>query len=67
MILSPGDETWDEFGFFARHGVEEICTVDPRAREIRWFALRGTYEETAGSDLLGVAAKDLVSRIDWPS
>jgi Uma2 family endonuclease len=67
-VVSPGDETWEKFDFFARHGVEEICIVDPRQQQIRWFALRGAgYEETAGSDLLGVSAKDLVSRIDWPS
>ena len=66
-VLSPGDETWEKFGFFARHGVEEICVVDPRARLIRWFVLSGTqYEETGASPLLGVTAADLAGRVDWP-
>lgn len=67
-VVSPDDETWEKFGFYARHAVEEICVADPMARQVRWFAQRGdAYEETAGSDLLGVDAKDLISRIDWPS
>ncbi len=66
-ILSPHDETWEKFEHYARHGVDELCIVDPPARRIRWFALRGdTYEETGRSDLLGVAEKELEDRIDWP-
>ena len=66
-VLSPGDETWLKFDFYARHGVDEICIADPRAREIRWFRLAGDgYEEIDDSDLLGVSAADLVAAIDWP-
>jgi Uma2 family endonuclease len=66
-VLSPGDETWEKFGFFARHGVEEICIVEPRKKQIRWFALAGgAYKETGASALLGVTGEDLVAAIDWP-
>ena len=66
-ILSPDDETWEKFNFYARHGVEEICVADPSARQVRWFVLAGTaYEETGTSALLGVTASDLVASIDWP-
>jgi Uma2 family endonuclease len=66
-VLSPGDETWEKFGFYARHGVEEICVADPRAGSIRWFRLAGhAYEEVDRSDLLGVSVGDLVAAIDWP-
>ncbi len=66
-ILSPDDETWLKFDFYARHGVDEICVVDPRRREVRWFVLAGTaYEETGASPLLGVTAAELVAAIDWP-
>jgi Uma2 family endonuclease len=66
-IVSPGDETWEKFDFYARRGVDEIVVADPRAREVRWFRLAGTaYEETGASALLGVTAADLVARIDWP-
>src|SRR5215213_7848817 len=51
-VLSPGDETWMKFGFFARRGVEEVCIADPRTREVRWFVLVGEeYEETGTSPL----------------
>ncbi|HTJ76235.1 MAG TPA: Uma2 family endonuclease [Acidimicrobiales bacterium] len=69
-VLSPGDETWLKFGFYARHGVEEICVADPEAgtiHRIRWFRLAGdAYEEVDRSDLLGVSAADLEAAIDWP-
>ena len=67
-ILSPGDETWEKFGFFARHGIEEVCAVDPRAKQVRWFVLLdGAYEETGASPLLGITAAHLAGQIDWPS
>ena len=67
-ILSPGDETWEKFDFYARHGVEEISVVDPRAKQVRWFVLSGgAYEETGASPLLGVTAAGLAGQIDWPS
>lgn len=66
-VLSPYDETWEKFGFFARHGVEEICVVDPPARRIRWFVLAGdAYEETGASPLLRLTAADLAAQVDWP-
>jgi Uma2 family endonuclease len=66
-ILSPNDETWAKFDFYARHGVDEICVADPVARADRWFVRSGLeYVETGRSDLLGVAAADLTARITWP-
>lgn len=66
-VVSPDDETWEKFDFYARHHVEEICVADPMARQIRWFVLAGdAYEETAASPLLGVTTADLVAAIDWP-
>ncbi len=66
-VLSPGDETWEKFGFFAVHGVEEVCVVDPRARSVRWFALAGPgYKESVASALLGVTAEDLAGQLHWP-
>jgi Uma2 family endonuclease len=66
-VLSPGDETWLKFDFYARHRVEELCIVDPRAQQIRWFRLTGdAYEEVDRSPLLGVPVADLVAAVDWP-
>jgi Uma2 family endonuclease len=66
-ILSPHDETWEKFEHYARHAVEEILVIDPPARRVRVFALRGdTYEETDRSDLLVVTSTELEAGIDWP-
>jgi hypothetical protein len=67
-VLSPGDETWKKFGFYARHHVEEICVSDPVTRQIRWFVLAGdVYEETIAGPILGVTVADLVAGIHWPT
>lgn len=66
-VVSPDDETWAKFGFYAARGVEEICTADPRAAELRWFTRDGDeWVESGVSALLGVTAADLAARIDWP-
>ncbi|MDQ3680552.1 MAG: Uma2 family endonuclease [Actinomycetota bacterium] len=33
-IISPDDETYEKFGFYADHGVEEIIVADPAARSV---------------------------------
>lgn len=66
-VVSPHDETWEKFAFYARHAIEEICVADPLTRQVRWFVLAGdAYEETGTSPLLGVTTTDLVAGIDWP-
>lgn len=69
-ILSPGDETFAKFPFFAAHGVEEIVVADPATRTVRVWQLRvgdeSAYEETGRSDLLDVTAQTLTDAIDWP-
>jgi Uma2 family endonuclease len=66
-ILSPGDETWAKFDFYARHGVEEICVADPRRGVVQWFRLSGgAYQEVDSSPLLGIGVADLTASIDWP-
>jgi len=66
-VVSPDDETWAKFEFYARHGVDEICVADPMARQIRWFRLDGAaYVESAESALLGVTVADLDRQITWP-
>lgn len=67
-VISPDDETWAKFDFYARHGVDEICTADPVAGQMQWFTLAGTaYEETGQSGLLATAVADLATRVGWPA
>jgi Uma2 family endonuclease len=68
-VLSPGDDTWAKFGFYAAHGVREIITADPDSQEIRIHALdadRRGYSRTEASAVLGVTAENLIAEIAWP-
>ena len=66
-IVSPGDETFDKFGFYADHGVEEILGADPETRTIRLWALDGDrYLEAPVSRLLQARTTDIAEAVDWP-
>lgn len=66
-VLSPDDETFAKFDFYARHGVEELLVADPQSRTVRcWRPGAGGYRETGRSELLGVNAAELAARIRWP-
>ncbi|MGH9000414.1 MAG: Uma2 family endonuclease [Acidimicrobiia bacterium] len=66
-VVSPDDETWEKFDFYARHGVDEICTAEPLEQRLRWFtAGGGQYEEADTSGFLGVVVVDLAAQIKWP-
>lgn len=66
-VLSPDDETFEKFGFYAARRVEEILVADPATKTVRLFARVGTaYDETARSALLDVTAADLTSGVEWP-
>jgi Uma2 family endonuclease len=70
-ILSPGDETYDKFGFYAAHGVEEIFVVDPATHSVEiWSIAPGSAHDASyaqgRSGLLDIDAGDLIATIDWP-
>jgi Uma2 family endonuclease len=68
-IVSPYDETYAKFVFYAAHDVEEIITADPDERRVRCWRRdeRGTdYAEADGSAVLDVSAATLTTGIDWP-
>lgn len=66
-ILSPDDETYAKFAFYAAHGVAEVLVVDPVARTVQWYARTHDGMQVAeGSTVLGLAGVDLAERIDWP-
>lgn len=68
-ILSPDDETFGKFDFYARHGVDELLVGDATTRRVRCWerAQSGGYTETSRSKLLGIATADLIAGIDWPA
>jgi len=72
-VLSPDDETFEKFGFYAAHGVDEILVADPAERTVRLWRLGGAaegaareYLEVDRSDLLDIRADDLRDQITWP-
>lgn len=66
-VVSADDETYEKFGFYAEHGVEELMVADPQDRTVRVWRLSGdSYTEGDGSALLDVTAADLTRDIDWP-
>ena len=66
-IVSPGDESWNKFGFYAEHGVDEVVIVDPEPRTVTWFARRDDrYEEVVHSTVLDVDVREVVAAITWP-
>ena len=66
-IVSPDDESWLKFGFYAAHGVAEVVIVDPRDRSVAWFALEdGEYRPVARSVVLALDVAEFIAAIDWP-
>ena len=66
-VLSPDDETFAKFDFYAAHGVDELMVADPEARTIRcWHLVDGAYVEQPRSALLDVEMSTLVAEVDWP-
>ncbi len=65
-VLSPGDETYAKFPFFADHRVDEVAVVDGDTRMIHWFALRhGRYEAVVGSAVLRADVAAIAGAMDW--
>jgi Uma2 family endonuclease len=66
-VVSPDDETYEKFGFYAGHGVDELIVADPAGRTVTCWARHDlSYREVPGSALLGVTAQALHDRIVWP-
>lgn len=66
-VLSPDDETFAKFDFYAAHGVDELIVADPEARTIRcWHLADGAYVEQPRSALLDVEMSTVVDEVDWP-
>jgi len=48
-VRSPGDETYDKFGLYAKRGVEELLVADPQRRAVQIWLLRGDGYTEAGA------------------
>jgi Uma2 family endonuclease len=66
-IVSPGDETWEKLGFYAKREVSELLIIDPEVHAVHWLALAGgEYRRSDGGELLGLTAVELAHRLTWP-
>lgn len=66
-VVSPDDESYAKFPFYARHRVDEVLIADPPTRSIRlWVLSAGVYDETGRSELLATSADEIAAAVDWP-
>ena len=66
-VVSPDDETYEKFAFYAAHGVDELIVADPSVRTVTCWALDGAaYRQTDRSALLAVTAAELETSLAWP-
>ena len=66
-VLSPNDETFRKFGFYAARGVDEVWVVDPLGRTVRiWQRRDSELVETGRSDLLDLDAGGVARDLRWP-
>jgi Uma2 family endonuclease len=66
-VVSPDDETWNKFSFYAAHQVDELLILDPHERRVHWFALAdGEYKPTERSALIELGVAELAEQITWP-
>jgi Uma2 family endonuclease len=66
-VVSPDDESFNKFDFYAAHGVEEMFIAEPTSQSIFIYtAINGMLVETNVSGMLGLSAAQIVAAIDWP-
>jgi len=67
-VVSPDDETYEKFAFYASREVDELIVADPSAQllTIWWRTSEMGYHEAPASALLEVTAADLAAAISWP-
>jgi Uma2 family endonuclease len=65
-VLSPGDESYAKFDFYARRNVGEILIADPEACVVLlWTLTSAGYREVEASVLLNVTADELTMSMNW--
>jgi Uma2 family endonuclease len=65
-IVSPKDESYEKFAFYAAHHVDEVLIVDPQERSVNWMGLAGgEYRPIDHSAVIDLGPDDLAGQIDW--
>ncbi len=65
-VRSPDDETFEKFGFYFDHGVDEVLVADLVSRTVTWF-VRGTdsYVASGNGELLPVGSAEVQTELGW--
>ena len=65
-IRSPDDESYEKFGFYFDHGVEEILIADLVTQATHWY-VRGDvgFEPAGASAILNVSNSDVDAALGW--
>ena len=67
-MVSPNDETFEKFAFYAARGVDEIIVANPADHTVSFFAVAdGAVRSVEHSELLNVSALSISTAIDWPT
>lgn len=67
-IVSPNDESYDKFSFYAAHEVDEVLIVDPAKHTCDWRGLHeGEYRPIDRSAVIDLGREQLAELIDWPA
>lgn len=65
-VVSPGDESWLKFDFYAAHGVDEVVIVDGDTETVHWFVLDGgAYRPVDHSPLLDLDVAAVTAAMTW--
>lgn len=71
-VLSPDDETFDKFDYYAAHGVQEVIVADPVQRTVVTYdpasgpSTTGASRRLGGSRLLDLTDPDMTRKVRWP-
>lgn len=66
-VVSPDDETWEKFGFYAEHGVLEVLVAHPAERWVQcWQLQNGRDVQVALSAVFDIAMDRLAADVQWP-
>ena len=66
-VLSPQDETFNKFGFYHAHGVDEILVAEPSERTVVcWAREKSEYLPTTRSKVLKISMAAVQADVRWP-
>ena len=66
-VLSPQDETFNKFGFYHAHGVDEILVAEPSERTVVcWAPEKSEYPPTTRSKVLKISMAAVQADVRWP-